>query len=121
MAIRASVQMTMRPDDVLEQVMERVRAGQNMATEQLLADSIDEAPQQTRAMVGGAHVDPAGPGDDSAAVVYDAPQAARLHEHPEYNFSTDVNPRAKGKFLEDPAVQNRKRYGDIIRTEARRG
>ena len=44
----------------------------------------------------------------------------RLHEHPEYNFSTKSNPGAKGKYLEDPAVQNKKELLDIVAKEAGR-
>jgi len=36
-------------------------------------------------------------------VSYDTPYAARLHEHPEYNFQNG----RQGKYLEEPAMQNR--------------
>lgn len=32
---------------------------------------------------------------------FDGPYARRLYYHPEYNFSTEANPNAKGKWLED--------------------
>lgn len=35
------------------------------------------------------------------SLVYDTPYARRLYWHPEYNFRTDKNPNAKGKWLED--------------------
>lgn len=37
-----------------------------------------------------------------AFVGYNTPYAARLHEHPEYNFQKG----RKGKYLEDPIKQN---------------
>lgn len=52
-------------------------------------------------------------------MVFDRPQAARLHEHPEYNFSKDSNPNAQGKYLEGAAIDNKTELGDIVRKEAR--
>lgn len=34
------------------------------------------------------------------SLVFDTPYARRLYWHPEYNFRTDVNPNAQGKWLE---------------------
>lgn len=34
-------------------------------------------------------------------LVHSTPYARRLYFHPEYNFSTDENPNAKGKWFED--------------------
>lgn len=36
-----------------------------------------------------------------ALLSFDGPYARRLYYHPEYNFSTKVNPKAKGNWLED--------------------
>lgn len=40
--------------------------------------------------------------------------ALRLHEHPEYNFRTDKNPKAQGKYLEQPYKQNKTRLYEIV-------
>src|SRR5690606_20453191 len=34
------------------------------------------------------------------ALVYDEPYARRLYWHPEYNFRTDKNPNAQGRWLD---------------------
>lgn len=34
-------------------------------------------------------------------LVFEGPYARRLYYHPEYNFSHDENPNAKGKWFED--------------------
>ncbi len=34
-----------------------------------------------------------------AAIVFDTPYARRLYYHPEYNFRTDKNPNAQGKWM----------------------
>lgn len=44
---------------------------------------------------------------DDVIVGYHTPYAARLHEHPEYNFQKG----RKGKFLEDPIIRNLKTLG----------
>lgn len=36
----------------------------------------------------------------SGEVIWDTPYAHRLYIHPEYNFSTDKNPNARGKWFE---------------------
>ena len=35
------------------------------------------------------------------SIITTAPQARRLYYHPEYNFQTDENPNARGKWYED--------------------
>lgn len=37
----------------------------------------------------------------TATLVHSTPYARRLYFHPEYNFQTDENPNAKGKWFED--------------------
>lgn len=37
----------------------------------------------------------------SVKIVFNTPYARRLYFHPEYNFRTDNNPNAKGKWMED--------------------
>lgn len=40
--------------------------------------------------------------DGDVVISYHTPYAARLHEHPEYNFQRG----RKGKYLEDPVIKN---------------
>ncbi len=44
---------------------------------------------------------------DDWIVGYFTPYAARLHEHPEYNFQKG----RKGKYLEDPILKNTEKLG----------
>lgn len=39
--------------------------------------------------------------DDKAVLIHSTPYARRLYYHPEYNFSHEHNPNAKGKWFED--------------------
>jgi len=117
--VRASVQMTLRTGEVLNEILEGVVRGQNAAAERLLALSREQVPFDEGTLSGSGAVVPAESAEQGAAVTYDTPYAARLHEHPEYHFSTASNPGAKGKYLEDPALENRKELGAIIRREAR--
>lgn len=47
-------------------------------------------------------------------VIFNTPYAARVHEHPEYNFTT---PGSGGKFLEWKVFGNRKRYTNFLQEE----
>jgi hypothetical protein len=46
-------------------------------------------------------------------VGYNTPYAARLHEHPEYNFQKG----RKGKYLEDPIKRNQGAFKEIFKEE----
>lgn len=121
MGVRVQVQSTFHFENVAEQVLAGIVRGENKAAERLLALSKEQVPEDLSTLAGTGAVVPAEEAEAGAGVVYDTPYARRLHEHPEYHFSTKTNPGAKGKYLEDPAVENRKELGDIIRAEARRG
>lgn len=45
-----------------------------------------------------------------ARIVFDTPYARRLYWHPEYNFRTDKNPNAKGKWMEDYLSGEKKQF-----------
>ncbi len=49
-----------------------------------------------------------------ATVGFNTPYAARLHEHPEFEFK---EPSAGGKFEEEPMNRNRMKYMQIVATE----
>lgn len=46
-------------------------------------------------------------------VFFNTPYAARLHEHPEYNFQKG----RKGKYLEDPIKRNQAPFRTIMKQE----
>ncbi|GIO34349.1 hypothetical protein J2TS6_54900 [Paenibacillus albilobatus] len=43
-------------------------------------------------------------------LVYDTPYARRLYWHPEYNFRTDKNPNARGKWMEPYYAGEKKKF-----------
>lgn len=117
MGVRVQVTMTNNLDRILDGIDADLTRGINLAAERLLALSAERAPLDVGTLVGSGHVEPATTPEDGAAVVYDTPYAARLHEHPEYRFQNG----RQGKYLEGPAVENRKELGDIIRKQVQGG
>jgi hypothetical protein len=116
MGVRAVVTMTTGFGDVADQILAGIVVGENQAAERLLALAIPRTPLQDGALRGSGHVEQASDAEEGAAVVFDTPYAARLHEHPEYSFT---GPGTGGKYLENPALENKQELGDIIRKAAR--
>ena len=104
--ISAQVTVTLNFNAVTAEILMGAVRGQNMAGERGLALSSQQVPFDNGDLSESGQVVNAEQIGDTTQIVYDRPQAARLHEHPEYNFSTDSNPGAKGKYLEDPLMQN---------------
>lgn len=119
MGVRVNVSMSGRGFEGMgSELIDRLRVGVALAGERLLALSAEQVPHDLGTLQGsGAVSTPLGSrdGDPEAHVTYDTPYAARLHEHPEYNFQGG----RKGKYLEDPAVENRAELGAIIAKAAR--
>ncbi|GAA1915298.1 hypothetical protein GCM10009775_04680 [Microbacterium aoyamense] len=97
-----------------DQLAERVMRGEDLAAQRLLTLAVDRSPWDIGTLAGAHSVEPASDPDEGAALVVDTPYAARLHEHPEYNFSTDENPNAQGKWVENAAMENKTELGQII-------
>lgn len=91
--------------------------GETKAAEELLAQALPRTPFRNGDLRSSGGVAPAADPEEGAAVTFDTPYAVRLHEHPEYNFS---EPGTGAKYLENAALENAKKLGDIIATEARR-
>lgn len=121
MGVRADVQMTVAFGAVMESILAGTVQGMNQAGEFLLAKSQEQVPMDLATLAETGTVEQTNDIDTPAKVVYDTPYAARLHEHPEYHFSTKANPGAKGKYLEDPALSNKTEIGNIIRAAATKG
>lgn len=121
MGVRADVSMNLLFGDVLESILAGTVQGMNQAGEFLLAKSQEQVPMDLATLAETGTVEQSTDIDTPAKVVYDTPYAARLHEHPEYQFSKKSNPGAKGKYLEDPAMENKAEIGNIIRASARKG
>lgn len=99
----------------------RLVQGETLAAERGMALSVDRSPWDIGTLAGAHSVVPATNPEEGAAIVVDTPYAARLHEHPEYNFSTDANPNAQGKWVENAILENKQELGDIIRKQVRGG
>lgn len=69
-------------------------------------------------------VDSANAADGEANLEFEGPYARRLYYHPEYNFKTEENPNAKGKWLEDwmdggdKAEKVKETFAEIYKREA---
>lgn len=77
---------------------ENTKALQDVA-EEIMRLSSREVPHDIGTLQNSGQVDPEG---DGFIVGYHTDYAARLHEHPEYNFQKG----RKGKYLEDPIKYN---------------
>jgi len=125
MGIRIDVTMTGKGfDGIADQIMARLQQGVALAGERLMTEAVDRSPWDQGTLAGSAAVSTplASKGADPVAIVsFDTPYAARLHEHPEYNFSTDSNPNAQGKYLENAARSSKDDLGAIIRKQVRGG
>lgn len=117
MAVRAEVSMTNNIARAGDEVLAGIMRGETLAAERLLALSAEQVPHDQGTLQSSGTVTPATNPDEGAAVSYDGDYAVRLHEHPEYNFQKG----RKGKYLEDPALENKAELGNIIRKEARGG
>ena len=116
--ISSQVTVTLNFNAVVAEILMGAVRGQNMAGERGLALSSQQVPFDNGDLSESGQVVNAEQIGDTTQIVYDRPQAARLHEHPEYNFSTDSNPGAKGKYLEDPMTQNVEELRKIVAKEA---
>lgn len=121
MAVRGHVSMTNNFGAVTDEILRRLVAGENKAAERGVALAVDLSPMDQGNLRNAHQAEPATDPTEGAQVVVDAPQAARLHEHPEYNFSTDANPKAQGKWVETAMLENKGELGAIIAKEVRGG
>ena len=78
---------------------DKAREARGVIGDELLRLSIREVPHDKGNLQNSGVSQPEG---DDHIVGYNQPQAARLHEHPEYNFQKN----RKGKYLEDPLKLN---------------
>jgi hypothetical protein len=113
MGVRVEVSLTVA--DNAPDMVQRILAGETLAAHRLGALSAEEAPLDIGTLIESQAVIPATDPEEGAAVTYDTPYAAKLHEHPEFNFQNG----RKGKYLEDPALQHRDELGEIIAKQVR--
>lgn len=121
MTVRVEVVAESRFAGIARAVRADLVSGENLAAERLKTLAVDRSPWDVGTLAGTAAVVAAQDPDTGAAVTFDTPYAVRLHEHPEYNFSTDSNPNAQGKYLEGAAADNKDELGAIIAKQVDRG
>ena len=117
MGVRIEVSMRSNLAAFAANAVQNLVQGENMAAERLLALSTERAPLDVGTLIGSGTVERASNPEEGAAVVFDTPYAARLHEHPEFNFQNG----RQGKYVEDPALQHRGELGEIIRKQVQGG
>lgn len=67
-------------------------------------------PKDTGELERSGFVDTSQLNQKKVKIVYDTPYGRRLYWHPEYNFRTDKNPNAQGKWLEDYQTGSKKDF-----------
>lgn len=102
----------------IEKIIKATQLGLIEATETLKKDSNDIAPQDEGELIRSSDVT-FNKDKSRGRVTYDTPYAKRLHEHPEYNFSKDKNPKAQGEYLRKPSYKEKK-YQKIIANEIKK-
>lgn len=110
MSIQANVTYTSNVAGLLDGLDDKIMRGENKAAERLLGLAVEQIPFDLGTLSDSGAVQPAQNPEDGAAVTFDTPYAKHLHEHPEYNFQNG----RKGKYLEDPALENEQELLDII-------
>lgn len=91
--------------------------GLTLAAEGLLSLALPVTPLREELLRSSGAVIPAVDPEEGAAVTFDTPYAARLHEHPEYNFS---EPGTGAKYVENPAMENSRELGKVVSTQVNR-
>lgn len=99
MAVRAKVTMNQASLRQLAaaQTKALVLTAEAVKTEVMTAAVV---PKQTGELERSGHVDDSQAKKGRVKIVYDTPYARRLYWHPEYNFRTDKNRNAQGRWLD---------------------
>ncbi|WP_336822943.1 hypothetical protein [Sporosarcina sp. USHLN248] len=89
-----------------QSAMKQLEAAQlealEMTGEAIMTDIVTSqvVPKQTGELERSGFVDTSLLKQMKIKIVYDTPYGRRLYWHPEYNFRTDKNPNAQGKWME---------------------
>lgn len=118
MGVVATVEASSNFAGLSDDILAGVVRGESLAAERLVAIAMPGIPLDIGTLRGSTQTIPATDPEEGSAVVVDTPYAARLHEHPEFNFQT---PGTGGKYIENPALAHRDELGQIISQAATRG
>lgn len=124
MPMNLNITASSRFGEISREIRASLSEGVTLAAERLMTHAVDRSPWDQGTLAASAAVSTplsSQGGDAEADVTFDTPYAARLHEHPEYNFSTDANPNAQGKYLEGAALDNKDELAEIVAKRVSRG
>lgn len=99
MKVKAKVTINNQAVKALEQAQKRAlrRTAEALKTEIV---AMQVVPKQTGELERSGFIDESQLENLVVSLIYDTPYARRLYWHPEYNFRTDKNPNAQGKWLD---------------------
>ncbi|MFD3274562.1 minor capsid protein [Paenibacillus dendritiformis] len=110
----------------IKQLVEAEKRALEMTGDAVLTDIVTSAvvPKQTGDLERSGHVDASGLGQGKVKIVFDTPYARRLYWHPEYNFRSDKNPNAQGKWMERYHAGDKRKfveevYARLLKTAAK--
>lgn len=109
MAVRAKVTMNQTALRQLAgaQAKALVLTAEAVKTEVMTAAVV---PKQTGELERSGHVNDAQAKQGRVKLVFDTPYARRLYWHPEYDFRTDKNRSAQGRWLDAWVIGNKKSF-----------
>ena len=107
------VKVTVKLDNTkINALIEAHSKALEMTAEATLSDIRTSAvvPKDTSTLEDSGFVDTTGINWGYTRIVYDTPYARRMYWHPEYDFRTDKNPNAQGKWMESYLTGENKEF-----------
>ncbi|BFH16505.1 hypothetical protein J6TS7_31100 [Paenibacillus dendritiformis] len=110
----------------IKQLVEAQKQALEMTAEAVKTDIVTSqvVPKQTGELERSGHVDTSQLSQGKVKIVFDTPYARRLYWHPEYNFRSDKNANAQGKWMESYHAGEkqqfvRETYARLLKTAAK--
>lgn len=124
--MRVTAKVTLNQSWIAEMVSMQ-RQAIELTAEAVLTDirTSGVVPKDTGELERSGFVDTSDIQNAVARIIFDTPYARRLYWHPEYNFRTDRNPNARGKWMEPYHVGDKRdwvieTYGKFLQMLMRR-
>lgn len=112
-----SVKVTIKLyNDKLNQILAAHKMATEMTGEEVRTDIVTSAvvPKDTGNLEESSFVDTTDVDKGKVSIIFDTPYARRLYWHPEYNFRTDKNVNAKGKWMQEYIDGTKKDYAKDV-------
>lgn len=98
--------------NIAPELKQKAKRAQFLLDSQVLKDSNFYAPQDTGTLIAsGITASPLGEGK----VVWNTPYARRLYYNPQYNFSKDKNPNARGLWFEAAKTAHKSQWESLVK------